>query len=185
MKTLYVTGYKPFELNIYKNDQPEVKYIKLFFQDKFKRYAEEGLEWVIISGQLGIELWAAEAVIRLKKTYGFKLAVITPFLEHYSKWNEQNQLYYNKIINQADYVSSVFQQPYAGGYMFRAATEFIMDNTEGALILYDEEREGSPKYTLRQLIDFSSENNYNMDIVSLDDLSVFITDYIDSQWENE
>ncbi|UTH14878.1 SLOG family protein [Macrococcus equipercicus] len=184
MKTLYVSGYKPFELNIYKNSQPEVKYIKLFLQERLKQYAEEGLEWVIISGQLGVELWAAEAAIRLKKNYGLKLAIITPFLEHTSKWNEENQLYYQKIHGAADFVTTVFEQPYQGGYMFKAATDFIVNNTDGALVLYDDEREGSPKYTLRTLVDFTAENDYTMDIISLDDLSVFINDYLSNQWEN-
>ncbi len=184
MKTLYVTGYKPFELNIYNNAQPEVKYLKLFLQERLRQYAEEGLEWVIISGQLGMELWAGEAAIRLKKNYGLKLAVITPFLDHTSKWNEDNQRYYDKIMSGADFVSTVFEQPYQGGYMFKAATDFILNNTEGAVIIYDDDREGSPKYTVRAVVDFADENDYTMDIISLDDISVFINDYLSNQWEN-
>ena len=30
VKTAYVTGYKSYELNIFKDDAPEVKYLKLF-----------------------------------------------------------------------------------------------------------------------------------------------------------
>lgn len=182
MKTLMVSGYKPFELNIFKNNQPEVKYIKLYLQDKLKQYAEERLEWVMISGQLGTELWAAEIVLRLKKTYDLKLAVITPFLEHTSKWNEENQRYYEQIVSRADFVSSVYSKPYQGGYMFREATEFLLENSEGLMLFYDEEREGSPKYTLRQAVAFSEENNYNMDIITLDDLSLFVNEYISSEW---
>ncbi len=32
-------------------------------------YVEEGLEWLLISGNLGAELWCAEAVEQLKQTY--------------------------------------------------------------------------------------------------------------------
>ncbi|WJP96829.1 DUF1273 domain-containing protein [Macrococcus bovicus] len=183
MKSLYVTGYKPFELQIFKNNQPEVRFIKLYLQERIRQYAEEGLEWVIISGMLGTELWAGEVAIRLKKNYQLKLAVITPFLEHTAKWNEENQLYYDRIISQADFVTSVYQQAYAGGYMFREATQFILENTEGTLLFYDEEHEGSPKYFKRQLIDFSNESDYNMDIISMDDLSVFINEYQSEKWE--
>ncbi|TDL95557.1 DUF1273 domain-containing protein [Macrococcus brunensis] len=183
MKSLYVTGYKPFELNIFKNNQPEVKFIKLYLQERIRQYAEEGLEWVIISGMLGTELWAGEVAIRLKKNYQLKLAIISPFLEHTSKWNEENQLYYEQILSQADFVTSVYQQPYAGGYMFREATQFILENTEGTLLFYDEEQEASPKYFKRQLIDFSAQSDYNMDIISMDDLSVFINEYQSEKWE--
>lgn len=40
---------------------------------------EDGLEWVLISGQLGVELWAAEVVIDLKNQYppDFRTLTIT------------------------------------------------------------------------------------------------------------
>ena len=33
---------------------------------KLTAFVEDGLEWVIISGQLGVELWAAEVVLKYK-----------------------------------------------------------------------------------------------------------------------
>ena len=52
---------------------------------------------VLIQGQLGIELWTAEVVIDLRVEYpDLKLGIITPFMG-ISKWNEQNQMKYNKI----------------------------------------------------------------------------------------
>ena len=53
MSSIYFTGYKPFELNIFKDDQPEVKVIKAYIKELIENEIEEGLEWVIISGQLG------------------------------------------------------------------------------------------------------------------------------------
>ncbi len=44
---------------------------------------DEGLEWVLIQGQMGIELWTAEVVIELQRTYdSLKFAVITLFQGH-------------------------------------------------------------------------------------------------------
>ena len=55
----------------------------------------KGLEWVLIQGQMGIELWTAEVVLDLKKDYPeLKLGIITPFLGHTQRWNEQNQAKY-------------------------------------------------------------------------------------------
>ena len=56
-----------FELNIYKDDAPEVYYLKQFIAHKLKHLLDEGLEWVLIQGQMGIELWSAEVVIELKR----------------------------------------------------------------------------------------------------------------------
>ena len=67
VKTVYITGYKSFELNIYKDDAPEVYYLKQFIAHKLKHLLDEGLEWVLIQGQMGIELWSAEVVIELKR----------------------------------------------------------------------------------------------------------------------
>ena len=69
MKTVYVTGYKSFELNIFKDDMKEVDYLKQFIEHKLLQYIDEGLEWVLIQGQIGIELWAAEVVLKLQDTY--------------------------------------------------------------------------------------------------------------------
>lgn len=83
VKTVYITGYKSFELNIYKDDAPEVYYLKQFIAHKLKHLLDEGLEWVLIQGQMGIELWSAEVVIELKKDFpDIKLGIITPFIGH-------------------------------------------------------------------------------------------------------
>ncbi|MFJ1245191.1 SLOG family protein, partial [Bacillus amyloliquefaciens] len=77
---------------------PEVSYLKKFIAHKLKSLIEEGLEWVLIQGQMGIELWTAEVVIDLKETYpDLKLGVVTPFYGHTDRWNEQNQAKYNHI----------------------------------------------------------------------------------------
>ena len=43
VKTVYITGYKSFELNIYKDDAPEVYYLKQFIAHKLKHLLDEGL----------------------------------------------------------------------------------------------------------------------------------------------
>ena len=37
VKTVYVTGYKSFELNIFKDDAPEVHYLKQFIKHKIEQ----------------------------------------------------------------------------------------------------------------------------------------------------
>lgn len=82
IKVLAVSGYKPFELGIFKNDHPSVMFIKAALKKELIPMIEDGLEWVLISGQLGVELWAAEVIFELKSEYPeVKLAVITPFLD--------------------------------------------------------------------------------------------------------
>lgn len=67
LKRLVVTGYKPHELGIFDDKHPGVRFIKKALEKRLVALLDDGLEWVIISGQLGIEAWAAEVVIDLKK----------------------------------------------------------------------------------------------------------------------
>lgn len=54
----------------------------------------------------------------------------------------------------------------------------MLDNTEGTILFYDDEHEASPKFFKQTLIDFASENQYNIDIVTLEDLSDFVNEYM-------
>lgn len=80
---------------------------------KLTTFVEEGLEWVIISGQLGVELWAAEVVFEIQVEYpNLKLAVFTPFLEQEESWKEDNREYYECILSQADHIDSITKRKY-------------------------------------------------------------------------
>lgn len=83
MKVLAITGYKAHELQVFKNNDPAVHYIKKAIQKRLESLLEEHaeLEWIVISGQQGVELWAAEVVFEMQVEYShLKLAVLTPYL---------------------------------------------------------------------------------------------------------
>lgn len=183
VKTAYVTGYKSYELNIFKDDAPEVKYLQLFLKNKLQNLVEEGLEWVLIQGQLGIEMWTAEVVLDLQQEYPeLKLGVITPFQNHTERWNEQNQLKYQQIIEKADFHDSVHHAPYEAPFQFKQTDQFILDHTDMTVLIYDEEQEASPKFFKRMLVDFAEQTNYTYDVVTFDEINTFISDI---QWSEE
>ncbi len=112
---------------------------------------DDGLEWAIVSGQWGVEIWAAEAVLELKKTYTqLHLAVITPFLAQEEKWSDPKKEVYNQILSKADYVNSVTKTKYEGPWQFKEKNKFLLRNSDGIILIYDEENEGSPKYIKAQ-----------------------------------
>ncbi|WP_412520681.1 DUF1273 domain-containing protein [Staphylococcus simulans] len=183
VKTAYVTGYKSYELNIFKDDAPEVKYLKLFIKNKLQNLIEEGLEWVLIQGQLGIEMWTADVVFELQSEYPeLKLGVITPFQNHTERWNEQNQLKYQQLIDHADFHDSVHHAPYEGPFQFKQTDQFILDHTDMTVLIYDEEQEASPKFFKKMLVDFAEQTNYTYDVVTFDEINTFISDI---QWSEE
>ena len=67
VKTIYVTGYRAHELGIFNDKHPGIAVIKKALYDQLYQLCDAGLEWIVISGQLGVESWAAETVLELKK----------------------------------------------------------------------------------------------------------------------
>ncbi|KAB7672972.1 DUF1273 domain-containing protein [Bacillus sp. B1-b2] len=163
MKVAVISGYKPFEIGIFKRDDPAVTYIKIAIRKHLEQMIEEGLEWVIISGQLGTELWAAEVVFDLQEAYpNLKLGVVTPFLEQEQSWKEPNREWYEEILMQADFVDSISKKTYENPQQFVNKNVFLVKKSDAMLLFYDEESVGSPKY----LYDLAKKykENYPYDI---------------------
>jgi uncharacterized phage-like protein YoqJ len=147
MKRVLITGYKASELGIFSQKHPGINIIKKAVKKRVISLLEEGLEWVIVSGQWGVEIWAAEAVLELKEQYpDLRLAIITPFLEQEENWSEEKKGIYSSVIGRADYVNSVTKSKYEGPWQFKEKNKFVLRNSDGMILVYDEEQEGSPKY---------------------------------------
>ena len=180
---LYVTGYKTFELGIFKNDHEAVKYIKKAIKSRLLPIVEEGLEWVIISGALGTELWAAEVVFDLREEYPqLKLGMLLPFLNQEESWNETNREYYQAILAQADFVDAIFKKPYEGPQQLRIKNQYMVQKSDAMLILYDSEKEGSPKYPYLEAQKRQEQSGYRIWKISFDDLQQVAEE---EQWANE
>ncbi|MFP7297888.1 DUF1273 domain-containing protein [Neobacillus niacini] len=174
-KVLAVSGYKPFELGIFKNDHPSVHYIKEAIKKALFPMLEDGLEWVIISGQLGMELWAAEVIFELKSDFpDIKLAVITPFLEQEAAWSDNNKEWYKSILAQADFIDSVTKKKYEKPWQFRLKNQFFIEKSDALLLFYDHEKEGSPKYIYEMAVQYQNKHPYPIHLITFYDLQVIV-----------
>ncbi|MDT2047414.1 hypothetical protein CHN50_00135 [Priestia aryabhattai] len=171
MKVLTISGYKPFELGIFNDQHPGISYIKKAIMKRLVPLIEEGLEWVLISGQLGVELWAAEVVFDLQLEYPqLQLGVLTPFLDQEEKWNEANKELYEFILSQADFVDSITKKKYESPNQFRLKNQFLIEKSDGICIVYDEEHEGSPKFMLKVAQDKAEKSDYPIITITSYDL---------------
>jgi uncharacterized phage-like protein YoqJ len=151
LKVVVVTGYKAHELGIFDPKHEGVKIIKKVLNKRLTELIEQGLQWVLISGQTGVELWAAECVIKLKEEYkDIKLGVLTPFLNQENKWKTETQDIYKEILAQADYVDAISKKEYENPGQLKAKNQFLINKSDGLLVLYDEDKEGSPIYYLNE-----------------------------------
>lgn len=184
VKRLVVTGYKQHELGIFDDKHPGIRFIKKALEKRLLSFLDEGLEWVIVSGQLGVETWAAEVVINLKKEYaGLKYAVITPFLEQEKNWNETKKEKYQSIVALADFHTSLTKRPYEAPWQFIEKDKFFMRNSDGILIVYDEENDGSPKFVKKAAEKYAERSDYQVFTITADDLQVIAEEEQLNEWQ--
>ena len=177
MKVLAVSGYKPFELGIFKNDHPSVFFIKASIKKSLLPLVEQGLEWVLISGQLGVELWAAEVVFEVQVEFpDLKLAVITPFLDQQASWKENNQEWYESVLAQANFVDSVTKKGYEKPWQFRLKNQFFVEKSDALVLVYDQEKEGSPKYLYEMAKQHQTSHSYPIHLITFYDLQAIFDD---------
>ncbi|MFB6466054.1 DUF1273 domain-containing protein [Cytobacillus sp. Hz8] len=175
-KIVFVSGYKPQELGIFKQNHPSIAYIKKAIKHQLESLIDDGLEWIIISGQLGTELWTAEVVfdLQMEDHSELKLAVITPFLNQEKNWSESNQELYEMVLMQADFVDSITKKEYEAPWQFRVKNQFLIEKSDVLLLFYDEEKEGSPKYLYRAARDYEQNHEYNLRLITFYDLQLLV-----------
>lgn len=148
MKRITVSGLKPMELSIFGEDDKRIEFIKMALKKRLINLIEEGLEWVLISGQMGVEMWTAEVVLDLKEDYDIKIAMFPPFENMQSRWPEPLQMKYAELQMTVDFFQPIYNSDYKGPYQFKARDNFLIDKSDGCLMLMDEEYPGSAGYFL-------------------------------------
>ncbi|MEF2293434.1 DUF1273 domain-containing protein [Virgibacillus dokdonensis] len=146
MKILTVTGYKPMEINIFKEDDERITYVKTAIKKRLIPMIEEGLEWVILSGQMGVEMWTAEVILDLQDNYDVQLGIFPPFENQDSRWPEPLQEKYQSIVAAADFYKPLYQGDYRGAYQFKAKNLWLADKSDACLLLMDQEYPGSTRF---------------------------------------
>ena len=182
MKTIYLTGYRSHELGIFNDKHPGIPIIKKAIENQLRILLDDGLEWVVISGQQGVETWAAEVIIELKQEYNIKYSIITPFLDQEKNWNEIKQLKYQSIVAQADFVTSVSKRPYEAPWQFIEKDKFIIQNTDALLLIYDEDNEASPKYVKKLAQRFCETHSYEIIEINAYDLQMVAEEMQQQDW---
>ncbi|MGN8647028.1 SLOG family protein [Gracilibacillus sp. HCP3S3_G5_1] len=177
MKVITVTGNKPMELNIRNEKDPRIHFIKIALKQRLISLIDEGLEWVIMSGQMGIELWAAQVVLELKKDYPVKLGIFPPFLEYESRWPDIYQEAFLQVIEQADFYQPLYNESYKAPYQFINKDRWLINKTDGCLILVDEEYPGSAGYLLDKMKKAEADSSYSIFYITPSDLEEIVRDH--------
>lgn len=166
MTAILVTGYRSFDLGIFKEKDARIDVIKRAISKDLIAFIESGVDWFIFTGNLGFEYWALEVAKQLQADYPIQIATVFLFENHGEQWNEGNQ---QKLADfkTVDFVKYSFKH-YENPSQFKQYNQFIIENTDGAYLFYDNENETNMKYLVAQM---SEKRNYDMHFLTFERLN--------------
>ncbi|MET3682300.1 putative phage-like protein YoqJ [Alkalibacillus flavidus] len=180
MKSIAITGYKPHELNIFNEEDDKIPVIQEAIKRRLQPLIEEGLEWVVISGQPGVEMWAFDVVQQLKEEYTIKIAVIPPFQSQDQVWNEEKQQKYQTMLLQADFSQPLSQASYQSPEQYKTRDRWLLQKTDGCLIVYEEEYGGTPRFFYQMAEQYQEQEAYQISQINAFDLEDIALDMQES-----
>ncbi|WP_191982063.1 DUF1273 domain-containing protein [Lentilactobacillus curieae] len=182
MSRLWVTGYRSYELGIFDNHDKKRDVINYVLRKEITAEIENGVDWIITGGQMGIEQWTIEAANSLKSEYPdeFQVSMMVPFAEFSGHWNENNQAIYNQIKSQVDFFASTSNQPYNSPQQLRNYQEFMINHTDSALLVYDLDNPGKTQYDYNVIKKYADKHPYPYRLITFDDLQSAAEEYFES-----
>ena len=135
MVSVLVVGYKAFELGIFDEKDLRLKMIKTAIRRDLIYLLENGMKWL----NLGFESWVLDVAKELQEEYDLQLATIFLFENQGENWNEANQEKLDRF-KKVDFVKFAYPK-YENPSQFREYNQFLLENTDGAYLFYDEENE--------------------------------------------
>lgn len=166
MVSVLVVGYKAFDLGIFGDKDQRLKIIKAAIRRDLIYLLENGMKWLVFTGNLGFEVWVLEVAKELQEEYDFQLATIFIFENQGENWNEANQ---EKLANFKDVDFIKYAYPsYENPSQFRTYNHFLLESTDGAYLFYDEENETKLKYLYQMM---KENEQYHIKELTFDDLN--------------
>ena len=124
------TGHRPEKLTI------SEKQVKQELEREIRQAIAEGYN-VFISGMArGVDLWAAEIVVRLREDgLPIKLICASPFEGFESSWNDSTKKQYSSIIEAADLVRYIC--PHYSRSCFQIRNEWMVDHSARVIAVFN------------------------------------------------
>lgn len=181
MKRLWTTGYRAYELGVFDEKDPKVAVIKDVLQKQLRYQLDSTSEdfWLITGPQMGVERWSIESALTIKVDYPqLKIALMEPYADFAARWNENNQARLAAIKAQVDFAGRVSEKKYESPEQLRAYQNFMLHYTDGALLIYDPEREGKTVWDWRAINRYREQNaDYSMKMIDFDELQEAAEEY--------
>lgn len=136
MITAHFTGHRPDKLLGYNPLDNKTLLWKLN-EVIIDHIESKGVTTFITGMALGIDMWAAKIVLKLKEKYpDIKLVCAIPCQNHSGKWRTESKEEWQFIIDRADEVVFVSDEPYTVWCM-QKRNEWMSDNSKLAIAVWD------------------------------------------------
>lgn len=144
------TGHRPDKLSIPEDEAKE----RLAFA--VSKAVDYGFNTFISGMARGVDLWGAEAVLKLKETNkNIKLICALPHPDFEKKWSKANQDSFNRILKNADEIHTICDTYSVGAYMKR--NKWMVDRSSLVLAIYNGTSGGT-----KNTIDYARDNNIHI-----------------------
>ena len=172
MTSALILGYSAFDLGLFNDKDIRIDIIKQAIRRDLESLAEEGVTWLVFTGTLGFEYWVLEVAQDMKADYGFQLATIFDFETHGSNWNEANQIKLSEF-KQVDFVKCAYPH-YEHKGQLRDYQKFLLENTDGCYLFYDEENETRLRYFYQMM---KNQEGYVTKRLTFEDLNEIVENF--------
>ncbi len=137
------TGYRPQKMP-FGFDERDTRCIdfKARLRATIEMLIEQGYAHFISGGAMGMDMYAAEAVIDLKKEYPWLiLEMVSPFDAQASKWKHEYKKRHDQLFAAAD-ITTATGHAYTKSTMYRR-NRYLVDNADLVLAAYDGQAGGT------------------------------------------
>ena len=131
------TGYRLAKMPFgFDENDPRCIEFKARLRDTIEALIGDGYAHFISGGALGMDMFAAEAVLELKEKYPWiVLEMVSPFDAQAARWNDEYRMRHDRLFDEADIVTATGQE-YTKSCMFRR-NRYLVDNADLLLAAYD------------------------------------------------
>lgn len=103
MYRISFTGYRPEKLPFFGEDDPMCIDLKQRLSEQIGKLINDGADEFYTGMALGVDTWAAEAVLEHKKTHPeIKLIAVLPCPEQADRWTDADKARYRSILERCD-----------------------------------------------------------------------------------
>lgn len=163
-KTACFTGHRPEKLPGYGElNSPVLSVVKSMLYYQIYQSVEDGYEYFISGLARGVDIWAAQYVIEIKKKFpGIKLICAKPFEEHGKQFKGEDLWNLRNILADADDVICVTREYTKNCYKLR--NYYMVDHSSKLIAVVDNYKSGTG-----QTISYANKQGIDVSIINVKD----------------